>query len=264
MRRLLPTALCALSCLAACAPAQTGSKTSGAAGPAPAPASATSAEYSSRGMAENLLRDSARTLDEMRRDTPKRMLDEAIAGARAVIILPGVYQAGFMYSVHAGSGVLVARRADGGWGAPVFMAVGGAGYGPQVGLEKSRLVLAVMEEEMLERILSQGISIDATAKYDVLGVREETGPGTLTEGRPVMAFSDGVGAMAGVALRGGLIKLDRGLTRSYHGADAGEAESIMRGANAPGMETFALWAALGVTPDPAGEVRGSIVRFARP
>ena len=229
---------------------------------------------SSRSMAEGLLRDSARTLDDLRKETPRRMLDEAIAGARAVIILPGVYQAGFMYSVHAGSGVLVARRADGGWGAPVFLAVGGAGYGPQVGLEKSRLVLAVMEEEMLQRILTQGVSLDATAKYDVLGVREETGPGTLTDGRPVVAFSDGVGIMAGVALRGGIIKLDRGLTRAYHGQnmggqnaggpDAGEAETVMRTANAPGMETFMLWGALGVVRESAGEVRGSIVRFARP
>jgi lipid-binding SYLF domain-containing protein len=63
-----------------------------------------------------------------------------------------------------------------------------------------------------------------------------------------MAFGDGVGLMAGVALRGGVLSISRDLTRSYHGAGAGSVEEIMRGASAPGMEVFAFWAALGVEP----------------
>ncbi len=270
MRRLLPLALCGLTALSAlngCA--ATGQST------APRdPAPAQSMAASSRSMAASLLEQSARTLREMRAEKPHRILDEALESARAVIVLPGVYQAGFLYSIHAGSGVLVARRADGGWGAPVFMAMGGAGYGPQIGLEKSRLVLVVMEEEMLERILSQGLTFDASVKYDVLGVREEAGPGTLTTDRPVMAFTDGVGVMAGVALRGGLLKVDRGLTLAYYGAEgtgpsengaAGQTvQEIMRGADAPSMEAFAFWAALGVTPQAPRQVEGSIIRYARP
>jgi SH3 domain-containing YSC84-like protein 1 len=268
MRRLLPLTLCSLaaaSLLNACVGA--GQNT------APRnPATAQTMAESSRSMGASLLEQSARTLREMRAEKPHRSLDEALESARAVIVLPGVYQAGFMYSVHAGSGVLVARRADGGWGAPVFVAVGGAGYGPQIGLERSRLVLVVLEEEMLERILSQGLTFDASVKYDVLGVREESGPGTLTEDRPVMAFTDGVGVMAGVALRGGLLKVDRGLTLGYYGADGRTAgqdiQEVMRGANAPGMETFTFWAALGVTPQAPAlrpeQTQGSIIRYAKP
>jgi lipid-binding SYLF domain-containing protein len=164
-------------------------------------------------------------------------------------VLPGVYQAGFFYSVHGGNGVLIARRDDGGWGSPVFVNLAGAGYGLQAGLEKSRLVLAVLEEEMLERILSCGLNLDASAKYDILGVREETGPSTLTEERPVMAFADGVGLMAGIAIRGGVLTVNKGLTRAYHGVPADGIETTMRGISAPGLETFDLWAALGVVPE---------------
>lgn len=269
MRRLPLLALCGLAALGA-ASALPGCASQGLSPRDPAQAK-TMAE-SSRSMAASLLEQSARTLREMRTPRAAETLEAALAGARAVIVLPGVYQAGFLYSIHAGSGVLVARRADGGWGAPVFMAMGGAVYGPQVGLEKSRLVLVVMEEEMLERILAQGLTFDASVKYDVLGVREESGPGSLTEDRPVVAFADGVGVMVGVALRGGLLKVDRGLTLAYYadrrpaeaGASGQEIQKIMRGANAPGMETFAFWAALGVTPQKQGHAEEGVIRYAKP
>lgn len=257
MRPLLPLALCGLAILSGCA------ANSQRPGPQPSASPRTQTAAQAPSAAASLLDQSARTLRELRKSTPNRALDEAILGARAVIVLPGIYQAGFFYSVHGGSGVLIARRADGGWGSPVFMNVAGAGYGPQVGLEKSRLVLAVMEEEMLERILTDGLNFDASAKYDVLGVREETGPGTLTEGRPVMAFADGVGIMAGVALRGGVLTVNTGLTQAYHGAAGTDIETIMRGISAPGLETFGLWAALGVVPEAQGH-KAEVIRVGRP
>lgn len=200
-----------------------------------------------QGQAASLVAASARTLTEMRAASTNRLLDYALEDARAVIVLPGIYQAGFIYSLRAGNGVLVARRDDGGWGAPIFMSFGGAGYGPQIGLEKSRLVLVVQDDEELARILAGGFTFDATVKYDIVGVREEHGPGTLTEERPVLAVSDGVGIMAGVALHGGGLTVDRSLTAAYHGQDAGAdgaVERILKGTSAPGLEVFQLWSAL--------------------
>lgn len=198
--------------------------------------------------AATLLAEAARTLRGMRKAETRGVLDAAIAESRALVIFPGVYQAGFLYSVRAGDGVLVARRPDGGWGSPVFVGMAGAGYGLQAGLEKSRLLLAVTEEPMVERLLAGSLDLDATTVYDILGVREQTGPGTLTAREPVMAFTDGVGMMAGIALHGGALYLNRGLTQSYYGVDSGPAEDVLRRADAPGMEVFALWGALGVAP----------------
>lgn len=236
--------LCALPALGACAGAQRHS--------APAPAQAEQ-DPGKRSSEASLVAQSARTLREIRTATTDRVLDDALPLARAVVILPGVYQAGFMYSIHAGGGVLVARRPDGGWGAPVFVSVAGVGYGWQAGLERSRVVLVITEEEMVERLLS-GASLDlgAQAKYDVLGVREETGVGSLTTEQPVMTFTDGVGIMAGVAFRGGVLSMDKGRTRSYHANAGPEAEETARTANAPGLEVFELWAALGVCPELSG------------
>lgn len=248
MRSLLPLALCGFAALSACAVQRQAP---------PSSSSQTTPAHISQ--AASILENSAQALRELRQSTNDKMLDAAIDGARAIIVLPNLYQAGFVYSVHGGNGVLVARRADGGWGAPVFVTVGGAGYGFQAGLEKSRLVLTIMEDEMLERLLDSGLNFDASAKYDILGVREETSRGSLTEERPVMAFADGVGLMAGVALRGGVLTTNRSLTQSYHGAASGSVEEIMKGISAPSLETFSLWAALGVVPEASAQNRdGSI------
>lgn len=196
------------------------------------------------GLAADLVRESARTLKDLRAATPHQILDYALEDARAVIVLPGVYQAGFYYSVHGGSGVIVTRTSDGNWGAPAFVGVGGAGLGIQIGLEKQRLVLVVQEQEMLENILESGLNFDVIAKYSVLNVREEAGRGSLTERRPVLAFSDGVGLMAGVALRGAVLTLNEGLTQAYHGQAQGNSKAVMQSASAPGIEVFELWGAL--------------------
>lgn len=233
--RLVPRAL-ALACLAlSCACAAT------------RPVDPAPAARSSDSSAAVLVQDAARTVREMRAATRQNILDYALEDARAVIVLPGVYHAGFYYSVHGGSGVLVARRPDGGWGAPVFVGLGGAGFGIQIGLERQRLVLVVAEQEMLESILDNGLHFDALAKYDIIGVREETGRGSLTERRPVAAFSDGVGLMAGVGLRGAVLTANEGLTRDYHGRTDADVRSVMAGSSAPGMEVFELWGALAVS-----------------
>lgn len=241
MRHMLPLALCGLLSLTACAATRQGAQQA-------QPAAGTPEADAAQAMrqAVSLLEQSTRTLGEMRRDSSHKMLDAAIADARALIVLPGVYQAGFLYSLQGGAGVLVARRADGGWGAPVFVSVAGVGYGPQIGLEKSRLVLAILDDDMLARILDNGLNFNASAMYDVVGVREETSRGSLTEHRPVQVFADGVGIMAGAALHGGVLTLNRRLTQSYYGA--GSAEDVMRGTDAPSLEVFAFWAALGVEP----------------
>ncbi|MDO9631078.1 MAG: lipid-binding SYLF domain-containing protein [Humidesulfovibrio sp.] len=231
--------------LSACASART----------VPADQSGQSGQPSPRNtMARDLILESARTVKELRAATAYQILDYALEDAYAVIVLPGVYQAGFFYSIRGGNGVILARTSNGSWGAPAFMGIGGAGYGLQAGLEKQRLVLVVQEREMLESILANGLSFDVIAKYDVLGVREEVGRGSLTTRSPVLAFGDGVGFMAGVAMRGAVLTLNEGLTQTYYGQDQGNAKTVMQSVDARGIQVFELWGALSANlPGQAGD-----------
>lgn len=225
-RRLAPCLLCLL--LAACA----------AASPRPGqpPVSAS--------IAAGLVRDAATTLQDMRASSPHKVLDHWLEEARAVVILPGVYRAGFIYSLHGGSGVVVARRADGAWSPPAFLSVGGTGIGVQAGLERARVVLVALEDEALANILAGGPDFAANAMFDVVGVREQVGPDSRTRGGPVVAFTDGFGLMAGAGMHLGGLGQNKALNASYHGQELAEGEAALRSHSAPGLEVFLLWEAL--------------------
>lgn len=226
-------------CLAAC-----GSPRAGGAAAPPATTSDTAATPSTH--AAELIRQASRTLREMRAASPRQSLDYWLEDARGVIILPGVYQAGFFYSLHGGEGVVLARKTDGTWSSPAFMSVGGAGYGLQAGLEKSRVLLVINEQEALAEILANGLSLDFSAKYDIVSVREVTGPDSLTRGKPVVAVSDGVGIMAGIAVRGGMLTENAPLGAGYYGQGLGRAQAIFLAGGIPGLEVLELWDALRV------------------
>lgn len=232
-------------CLAACGSPRAG----GAAAPS-SPSTTTpspTASTTPSAHAADLIRQASRTLREMRAASPRQSLDYWLEEARGVIILPGVYQAGFFYSLHGGEGVVLARRTDGSWSSPAFMSVGGAGYGLQAGLEKSRVLLVINEQEALAEILANGLSLDFSAKYDIVSVREVTGPDSLTRGKPVVAVSDGVGIMAGIAVRGGMLTENAAMGAGYYGQGQGSAQAIFLAGGIPGLEVLDLWDALRVS-----------------
>lgn len=194
--------------------------------------------------AATLVRDAATTLRELRAASPHRELDHWLAEARAVVVLPGVYRAGFFYSLHGGSGIVVARRPDGNWSSPAFLSMGGAGFGLQAGVERARAVLVVLEDTALEQLLAGGPDFATNAMFDVVGVREHMGPDSRTRGKPIIAFTDGLGIMAGVGLHLGALAQARGLNASYHGPGLVEGDAVLASGSAPGLEVFELWESL--------------------
>lgn len=190
----------------------------------------------------------------MRAAAPRQSLDYWLEGAQGVVILPGVYQAGFFYSVQGGEGVAITRKSDGLWSSPAFMSLVGAGFGIQAGLEKTRLVLVINDRDALAEILAKGFSFDVTARYTMLNLHEVTGPSSATRDKPVIAVSDGVGVMAGVGLRGAVLSQNTQRTARYHGSGPEQAQTVLQGSSAPGMEVWDLWDALTVRL-PAGTIQ---------
>jgi len=198
-----------------------------------------------------LIRQAARSLREMREASPKQSLDYWLEDACGIVIMPGVYKAGFFYSIHAGEGVVLARRQNGGWSSPAFMSVAGAGYGVQAGVEKARLIFVINENDALVSILAGGPGIDFTTMYDVVGVREAAGPESRVRGKPIIAVADGAGIMAGVAAHVGSLHQSPGLNAAYYGTDATnatlDAQAVFHADRIPGLEVLELWDALRVS-----------------
>jgi lipid-binding SYLF domain-containing protein len=63
---------------------------------------------------------------------PERSIPDAVLkGARGLAILT-VMKAGMMVTYKLGTGLIIARKADGSWSAPSAIASCGLGWGPQV------------------------------------------------------------------------------------------------------------------------------------
>jgi lipid-binding SYLF domain-containing protein len=109
------------------------------------------------------------------------------------------------------------------------------------------MVIVIYEREALDEILSQGLRFDVTAKYTILNIQEVTGPDSLNRNKPVIAVSDGVGIMAGVALKGGRLTRNVRLTADYYGTTAQQTSTLLAESRAPGLEVWELWDALTVS-----------------
>ena len=71
---------------------------------------------------------------------PSRIL----RNARGLAII-SVVKAGFIVSGKAGEGVVVART-EHGWSGPSFIGTGGAGWGPQIGVQVTDFVIVLNNE----------------------------------------------------------------------------------------------------------------------
>src|SRR5262245_64949493 len=79
----------------------------------------------------------AQVLDRFLADPGNQGLRDAIKRARAVLVVPNYVRAGFVIGGSGGTGVMMARRADGGWNGPAFFDTVAGTLGPQLGVYKS-------------------------------------------------------------------------------------------------------------------------------
>ncbi|KAJ5225865.1 SH3 domain-containing protein [Penicillium chermesinum] len=134
-----------------------------------------------------------------------------------------VLKAGFIGSGRLGSGIVIARLADGTWSAPSAIATGGAGVGGQIGFELTDFVF---------------ILNDASA------VRTFSQVGTLTLGgnvgvAAVFSYSKTKGLFAGVSLEGSmLIERKDANEKMYHSRVS--AAQLLSGSVRPPPSTDAL------------------------
>jgi lipid-binding SYLF domain-containing protein len=157
------------------------------------------------------------------RGIPTRLL----ASAEGVAIIPRVIKAGFLFGGRGGHGVVLVRDKSGQWGDPVFINLGGASVGFQVGVESTDLVLVFRNRRSLDRFLEDKgkltLGADASVAAGPVGRNAET----ATDGRleaEILSYSRGRGVFAGVAIDGGVIRPDRESNGKFRQAEPNSME----------------------------------------
>jgi lipid-binding SYLF domain-containing protein len=167
-------------------------------------------------------------------DDPRR----ALVHARAVMVCPRVFKAGFFFGGEGGACVLLARAGNGTWSYPAFYGMGSGSFGLQIGIQDAQFVMLIMTQKGLNAILDSQFKLGADASLAIAtigaGVQGST---TGALGADIVAFSQTRGLYGGISLEGSLMGQRISWDQAYYGRgfDARQIVIEMQGAN-PGAD----------------------------
>jgi lipid-binding SYLF domain-containing protein len=159
-----------------------------------------------------------------------------IDSAKCVIVIPSVKRIGFVFGVDYGRGTMSCRLGDnfnGPWSAPSMIALEGANFGLQVGVQASDLVLFVMNERGVNSLLSSksklGVDGSVAAGPFGRGFVAATDMGMKAQ---LIAFSRNGGVYLGAVLNGSTLRPDNNGNTALYGREL-TAKQIVRSGEVP-------------------------------
>ncbi len=161
-----------------------------------------------------------------------------LRSARAVMICPRVFKAGFILGASGGGCVLVARDGSGSWSDPAFYDMGSASFGFQIGIQDSAIVMMILTDHGLSAVMDSQFKIGADAGVAVatLGAGVE-GATTAALRADIVAFAISRGLFGGVSLQGSLLTTDTANNQAYYGQPLGARQIVVQmQANNPGAD----------------------------
>lgn len=173
------------------------------------------------------------TFNSFMADANYSWLHNNLRKAKALLIYPQIFKAGFILGGSGGTGVLVVKdEKSGDWGQPAFYTVGAVSFGLQIGAEAAEVVVMVMSQKGVDSLLSSALKLGGSVSVAVgpvgVGAKGEL-PADL------IAFSRAKGLYGGVNLEGSLIEVRDKLNKAYYGKAVTPLDILVRkSVNNPG------------------------------
>src|ERR1041385_8828768 len=147
-------------------------------------------------------------------DIPTALLKKAYG----IAVIPHVVKGAFGVGGRYGKGLVAQRNADGGWGTPLFIQIGGGSFGLQLGVEATDVVMVFTNRDGIVPLLRGKLKIgaDASATAGPVGRKAEAGTDILLKSA-IYSYSRSKGLFAGIALDGAVIQLDDDANKSVYG-----------------------------------------------
>jgi lipid-binding SYLF domain-containing protein len=163
--------------------------------------------------------DSAASVLREIMEAPDQSIPEALLKkAYGIAVIPHVVKGAFGVGGRYGKGLVAQRNADGGWGTPLFIQIGGGSFGLQLGVEATDVVMVFTNTEGIKPLLKGKLKIgaDASATAGPVGRKAEAGTDILLKSA-IYSYSRSKGLFAGIALDGAVIQLDDDANKSVYG-----------------------------------------------
>jgi lipid-binding SYLF domain-containing protein len=148
--------------------------------------------------------------------------------ARAVIVCPRVFRAGFILGGEGGSCVLVGRDGGGSWSSPAFYGMGSGSLGFQIGVQDATVMMIIMTERGLQAVMTNQFTLGADVSMAVATVGAGLqGSTTTAAGADILTVARTRGLFAGLSLSGSVISYRPESARAYYGRDVSARQIVV-------------------------------------
>ncbi len=148
--------------------------------------------------------------------------------ARAVVICPRVFRAGFLIAGEGGGCVLLARGGQGSWSAPAFYSLSSGSVGLQAGVQDAEVMMFILTENGLRSMMDNQFKLGGNASFAVVtlggGVQGAT---TTNLNADIVAFERPRGFFAGFSVEGSVMSADNEGNQAYYNQPVGTVDIVM-------------------------------------
>ena len=189
---------------------------------------------------QELIDSAQHTMARMLEDEFFLQVPKYLEKAKAVLIVPSLFKAGFFFGAEGGNGVLLVKNTAGEWSNPAFYTMAGASLGLQFGAQDAEVLLIVLTDGGLHSVLNSKVKLGADASFAVgpVGAGIE-GATTTNFDADIVVFSRAVGLFGGVAGEGTMIYARDAWNQLYYGDDATPKKIVLENAASnPGADAL--------------------------
>ena len=180
--------------------------------------------------------NAANVLSEIMEAPDQGVPEALLKKAYGIAVIPHVVKGAFGIGGRYGKGLVAQRNADGGWGTPLFIEIGGGSFGFQLGVEATDVVMVFTNRDGIMPLLKGKLKIgaDASATAGPVGRKAEVGTDILLKSA-IYSYSRSKGLFAGIALDGAVLQLDDDANKNVYGKKSVAADLAGRKVSGPVM-----------------------------
>ncbi len=173
--------------------------------------------------------------------------EQILQGGQCVAIIPGNKNFALGVGGIYGKGIATCRDANGRWGAPVFITIGGASLGFQFGGESADMILVFQNPDGLESMLNNKVrlGVQASAAAGPVGRQMEAATDAAMHAQ-VIAYAHSRGLYIGANVNGAIVQPDETGNRAMYGH--AYWQDVLAGRVAAPAEARVLLTALNTSP----------------
>ena len=181
---------------------------------------------------DQLLSNAASAFHDLLAARDAEIPESLLKGCHCIVVFPGVIKGALGWGARRGHGAISCRGGTEGWSDPAFMTITGGSFGLQLGVEKSDLVLFVMNDRSARALIRNEFTLGARGGLAAgpLG-RGAEGSTDIKLDAEIYSYARSKGLFAGLSLEGARINVDKSADRRFYGRDVA-AESLLFGHSA--------------------------------